>query len=220
MKELLEFNQTYRMAVASSAAIVSVFVEQHLSRVFESRSLVLLGMMLIVAVLVAAVSAFLEALVHRSRRLRRMIVGEGFIEGYWFDMSGAGQGAGPHHAVLIRIGHAPDGYEVSGVTYSLSGERVATFRAVTSVYKDAKLFCEYESNTTYGPLEKGVMQLQFDSPPSSYSGFYFDYAGTISGKVHGDRVGPESLATFNGFASAEDKKAFILAELGKRGASR
>jgi len=215
MKKLTQFNTTYKLVVASLASIISVAMNDLLAAKINSKPATFVLVMSIVVIATLALGILVENLVDNSRLVRRIIAGNDFIEGYWYDLSVDSETRLAKHGVLFNIFYMDNGFHLSGITFNSSGARVATFRSKRAIYQDRVLFYEYESHTEYVPtsIEAGVAQIQFEYPPNSYTGFYFDYTRTISSRVTGIRVSSKSVKDFNGFKTTDDKRAFVVKKI-------
>ena len=218
MKKFREFNTTYKLIIGTVSSILSALLIDYLMEKFDDKTVSIAFMLSVIVVLILLINSIVERAVERSHTIRKAIAGDEHIEGYWYDFSVEQDTNQVKHGVLFSIKYEGGKYALYGVTYDGSGHRIATFRSKNSVYQDRVLFCEYESHTEYmqSSLEQGVLQIQFDLPPTSYTGFYFDYSGAMNFKIQGERVPDDVVKQHNRFKYNEDKKAFLVGQIQKK----
>ena len=107
------------------------------------------------------------------------------------------------------------------MTFDPGGNRIATFTSTSAVYADRQFTFEYRGmNDEYRELvESGLTQLQFDAPPLSYSGFYFDYTASIHSRVHGRKVDAATLKECERFQVPDAKRDFMVRAMAAKQAS-
>jgi hypothetical protein len=205
-------NSTYRLLIATTTSAIAAITFDRLQILFKSRALALAGLLVVISLFVILLSKALEELIERSVGVRRFIEGDRFIEGFWYDLSIDSQARKVIHGVLIRIRFQEGSFAVEGVTFDPAGNRIATWGSTSTAFSDLRLSFEYRGmNDEHGDVvETGFGQLQFDAPPQSYSGFYFDYTAHIHGRVHGYKVSRDALKQHHNFVAIESKRLFIL----------
>jgi hypothetical protein len=216
MDQFRRFNNAYRLLVAALVSVLSTVLFDYLNRTLGGRGAALAALLLLVTVFVTLFNAALEVAIEKSTLLRKLIAGSEFIEGYWHDVS-VDAAKLVAHGVLFQVRFENDRFAVSGSTFDPQGNHIATFRSINAAYSDRVLHFRYESHTAYSEqqTETGVVELQFDKPPSSYSGFYFDYSNKIRFRVHGTKVADEAVREYHSFGDIGDKRAFVVHEIRK-----
>ncbi len=132
----------------------------------------------------------IEGLLEKSEAIRKLIASDQFIEGYWFDISIDRSARVVHHGSLITIRWRDGGFVLNGVEFDPDGNRICTFRSTSTAFVNRVLTFSYEahSESFNQAIETGIDQLQFDNPPQSYTGFYFDFTKTIDFRIQGSRI--------------------------------
>ncbi len=212
MERLKKLDNLYKLIIGTVATILTTFILDDLTQRLGDKGYATLMTILAVTVIILVMNFVLESLFENSVLLRKMLFGDDFIEGYWYDITFNQKTKKVRHSVLFSIFYEGGQIKVSGLGYDPQGNRVGTFKSTESSYSNRVLFYQYESHTNYnqGFIEIGVSQLCFDKPANSYSGFYLDYSDKMRFNVNGDRVPASIMDEHNGFKTNEDKKAFIL----------
>jgi|688.fasta_scaffold18989_10 hypothetical protein len=205
MKKLAKFERTYTLVVMTVAAFLGRSVTNYLGSKLTSPSLTftLLATLLVVSVVIS--DKILGALIEISPMLRRWICGSDFIEGWWYDVTLNEDRTSIHHVVIYNIYFEGGTLRLSGYSLDVEGRTRATFRSRTASYNERNLFIEYEGSGDLIPhkIEVGVMSLHFGYPANSYTGFYFDYAGTIGAQVAGRKLDESVLKEYGDLQSAD-----------------
>jgi hypothetical protein len=215
MGKLERFNNIYRLFVATAISAAATLVLDHLQKLIRERSLQWVVLLVLVALLLFVVDQIFEGLFEKSEKMREWIAGDEFIEGYWYDISIDRTKNQVHHGSLNRIWWEDGAFIVGGVEYDPHGTRVATFRSTTTAFAKGVLTFQYESHgeSFNQVIEKGVDQIQFDNPPLSYTGFYFDFTGAVSFRINGSKVDKASLEKHNCFRDLQSKQSFIVEQI-------
>jgi len=210
------FSSYYRLLIATAASALSVLLFEYLERTFSSSAIALGVLLVIVSVAATILNSAVEGLIERSVRVRRWIAGNDHIEGYWYDLSVDRTTGQVIHAVLISISVENGELRLTGIGVAPDGRRLSTFRSTNASYANGVLHCQYESHTEYfeSAIEAGIMQLQFDRPPMSYTGFYVDYTNTIRSLIHGCRVSDREMREMDHFRDVGSKERFLLGRMG------
>jgi len=214
-------NTTYRLFVATTASVVSAILIDDMQKVFKSRTIALLALLVMVSLIVIVLNETLEQIVEKSVTVRKAIAGDEFIEGYWYDLSLDNVNKKVVHGAILRIRLRDGEFKVDGVSFNPAGDRIATFTSSSAVYSNKLFYFEYRGiNDEYQELvETGLTQLQFDSPPQSYSGFYFDYTASIHSRIHGHKVDADTLKRYKSFTPPDAKRDFMLSVMAAKQAS-
>jgi len=216
MDQFRRFNNAYRLLVAALVSVLTTLLFDYLNRTFESRAAALAALLILVTLFVTVLNAALEVAIEKSTFLRKLIAGSEFIEGFWHDVS-VDPSKSVTHGVLFQVRFEHDRFAVSGSSFDPQGNHIATFRSINAAYSDRVLHFRYESHTAYSEqeTETGVVELQFDNPPSSYSGFYFDYSNKVRFRVHGSKAPAQAIRAYHSFSDINDKRAFVVQEIRK-----
>ena len=54
------------------------------------------------------------------------------------------------------------------------------------------------------------MQLQFEQPPTSYTGFYIDFTNSFRFLITGKKVTKEQLKEYKNFSNEDNRRNFIV----------
>jgi hypothetical protein len=218
MDPVERINPTYRLFVATASSAISAIAFDGLTHLLKSRALALTALLIVISLLVLVLSELIEEIIERSVTVRRFFAGDEFIEGYWYDITVDAETRHVVHGVLFSITYEEGEFAVRGVTYNLLGNQVATYNSDAASFSNRRLSFEYRGPNVElgGVIQTGFTQLQFDSPPQSYSGFYFDYGGQVRASVQGYKVDPVTLKKFGFFANADFKRAFLAPLLAAR----
>ncbi|MBT9330478.1 hypothetical protein [Paracidobacterium acidisoli] len=215
MERFERMNNIYRLFVATAVSAIAALVLDRLQQIFRQRSVLWIVVLALVAVVLFFLNQVFEGLLEHSLAFRRLVAGNEFIEGYWFDISVDKTHRAVHHGSFITIWWESGRFVINGIEFDPNGNRICTFRSTSSAYLDRVLTFSYESHTeTYNlAIETGIDQLQFDNPPQSYSGFYFDYTKTVDFRVQGSRIDQSVLEEQKHFRDVAAKQTFIMARI-------
>lgn len=205
------FQATVRVALAAATSALAVLLLDAVSKILGGRLLGGLVSVLAVSILALIGSAFLDTAVANSVRLRRWIAGNDFIEGWWFDLAIPPDKRACTHAAIQRIAFRHGEFHVTGTSYLRNGEQLATWSSIAAVVTGRTLFIVYEAQTNLldNGYERGLVQLQFDDPPNSYSGSMHDFSGQVVRRLRGERLTGSALTEFNNLQSKSDRVAFL-----------
>lgn len=219
MNKLKKINDYYKVLVGVVATLLTTLLNSTFSSINQNENLSNLIIITLMSSFIIILNILFDNLLDYSQLLRRLILGDEFIEGYWYDLSIDKESNKLKHGVLILIEYSNYSYDVTGVTFDGSGERVATFKSTISHYNDRKLFLQYESHTRYqeSGIEVGINELSFDNPPTSYTGFYMDYGNNLRYKIFGTKVTDKEIKEFNTFLQIENKRDYLLSKFKEKG---
>ena len=212
MEKIKKINDVYKIVLGTVATILTTFALDSVSQKIGDKGYATLMTVLIVSIVIIILNQLAESIFEKSTFIRKILFGDEFIEGWWYDISYNEQAGTVQHGVLISISYEEWKYKVNGATYDTTGKRIATFKSTESNYSKRVLFFQYESHTRYQEnfIELGINQLCFDSPPTSYTGFYLDFGNSMRFKIYGDKVAENLVKENNNFKTNNDKKNFIL----------
>jgi hypothetical protein len=215
MDRLRRFNDIFRLLVATAISAGAAITLDRLEQLLKNRSVAWIVLLVAVAIAVFVLDQANETLLDHSAKLRRWLLGDQFIEGNWFDISIDRVKGSVHHGSFITIAWRGGEFIVNGIEFDPLGNRICTFRSTSTSLVANVLTFSYESHsdTFESVVEIGIDQLQFDAPPQSYSGFYFDFTKTVDFRVQGQKIDLDIAATYNHFQNLADKKRFILAQI-------
>lgn len=211
MDRFQSFNNRARVAVATLAAAAAVVITDATSTFFKSRLLAGVAAVVLVSVLALIASTLLESAVDRSRRVRQWIAKDDFVEGWWVDSAKDPDSGTTTHAALQQVSYRDGGFEVSGSSYLRGGERFATWSSVVCAYGHRTLFVVYEAQTDEvgSGFGRGLVEIKFDTPPTSYSGSYRDFSGQVVRSLRGEKISDRELVDYNGLRTPTDRVSLI-----------
>lgn len=213
MDKINKFSDLYKLIIATIATILTTFIIDWLRQKTGDRNFAAVLAIIIVSVVMILLNFILENSFENSVILRKMVFGNDFIEGYWYDVSFNEKERTIEHAILMKISYGTGKFNINGVTYDKVGNRIATWKSLDSNYCERILFYQYEAHTNVNNneifIEKGINQLCFDIPPNSYTGFYIDYANKMRYNICGEKVDKKEMKEYNNFKSSKDKSNFL-----------
>ena len=212
MKRLDKFRSSYQLLVASISSIISVLVVDYLSVYLPSKTISTAIMLIIIVSAITIATVVMERLIDNSSWLRKAILREQFIEGFWGDVSAEKKDGHIAQGALLHIYYEDGDIKVSGISFDIQGNKIAAFNSVNTTLLDRTLYYLYNTQSIYAPSfsETGVGQLAFDYPPISYTGFFVDFASGTMFRVEGEKVIKDRLHKFNDFSSVKDKAEFVI----------
>lgn len=211
MQFLEKYRREYKLISATTASIfTSLFIEKYAS-LFKDKTLAYVTIVVFVIIIVAIGNSILDYVIDESVKVRKLLLGKHFIEGYWYDLSIDKTTKSIKHGVVFKIDYNKGSYELHGISYNRDGERIATWKSISCTFLENVLFVQYESHTEYSAtfIEHGVLQMQFETPANSYTGFYFDFSNSIKYIIAGRRIGDNLLKQYNNFSDTSDKESFL-----------
>ena len=213
MERFSRFNDTTRVALASISSALAVLLLDAATHLFGSRLWGGVVAVLVVSLLALAGDTAVQSLFSRSVRLRKWVAGDDFVEGWWMDTARNADGGPPTHAAIQHVTFGEGGFDVSGASFLPSGEKLATWSSVACSYERRTLYVIYEAQTGLidGGFERGLVQMQFDSPPNSYTGYLTDFSGRVTRRIAGQRITDAELAQHGGLATPSDRIGLLRA---------
>lgn len=215
------YRREYKVISATIASILTTFLIDKFANQFKSDALAYSTIIVAVILIVLIGNYLIDYLIDNSVKVRKLLMGKDFIEGYWYDVSFDKTTNVIKHSVLFKIDFEKEQYVLHGVSYSSQGERIATWKSTSCTYFDRVLFVQYESHTELAEafIEHGVLQMQFETPPNSYTGFYLDLANSVRSIISGKRVTDEELKANHNFNDITNKEEFLIAVMQKQEAT-
>lgn len=212
MQTFENYRREYKVISATVASILTTFLIDTYSSQFKSNTLAYSTIIIGVILTVLIGNYIVDYIIDDSVEVRRVMMGRNFIEGYWYDLSIDQQSKTAKHGVLFKIDYEKGNYVLYGVTYNRQGDRVATWKSISCTFLNKILFVQYESHTEYSAtfIEHGVLQIHFETPANSYTGFYFDFSNSIRFLISGKKVSKNELKNQNEFRDTIDKEKFIV----------
>lgn len=217
MDRFEKFNNAYRLFVSTAVAATAALILDRLEEAFKQRSLAWTVLLALVAIVTFILNNIFEGLIEKSVVLRKTIAGDEFIEGHWFDISVDRAEHVVHHGSFLTIWWEGGRFVINGVEFSPNGDRICTFHSTSAAFANRVLTFGYEahSETFNQAVEIGIDQLQFDNPPQSYSGFYFDFTKTVDFRIQGTRIDQRTVDQYNRFRDVAAKQRFIVEEIAR-----
>lgn len=212
-----KYKEGYKIIVASLASIITAFLLTATGHYFTNQIFAKIIIVTLVILVMYLGNTLIDKFIDNSVVLRKILMGKKFIEGFYYDISIDKNSRTIKHGVLFRLTYENGLYKANGVTYNLEGNKVATWKSNGSCFTQDALFIQYESYTDYSNsfIEHGLMQLQFDQPPTSYTGFYIDYTNSLRFLIRGVKVTDTQLKDHNNFTLEENRHIFLLEILKK-----
>lgn len=209
------------MISATIASILTTFLIDKYSNQFKTDTLAYATIITAVILIVVIGNYILDYIIDDSVRIRKFLMGKDFIEGYWYDLSIDKANRSVKHGVLFKLDYEKGNYVLHGLTYNRQGDRIATWKSISCTFFEKILFVQYESHTEYSQtfIEHGVLQIHFETPANSYTGFYFDFSNSIRFIITGRRVQKDELKNYNSFSDTTDKEKFLLEIMSKHEAT-
>jgi uncharacterized membrane protein YwzB len=206
------YRREYKVVSATVASILTTFLIDKYASQFKSDGLAYSTIIIAVVLIVLIGNYVLDYVIDDSVQLRKLLMGKDFIEGYWYDLSIDKPNKAIKHGVLFKISYEKGNYVLHGITYNRQGDRIATWKSISCTFFDKILFVQYESHTDYSAtfIEHGVLQIHFETPANSYTGFYFDFSNSIRFIISGRKVSKEETRDYNGFNDIVDKEKFLM----------
>jgi hypothetical protein len=207
-----KYKQEYKLIVGSLASIITAFILSITDKYFISPTVTKIVVVIFVILLVYFGNAFLDNRIENSVWLRRLLLGKNFIEGYYYDFTIDKETNSVKHGVLFCIDYFKGLYKANGVTYSSDGKKIATWKSNSCCFSQDTLYIHYISFTDYSNffIENGLMQLQFEQPPTSYTGFYIDFTNSFRFLITGKKVTKEQLKEYKNFSNEDNRRNFIV----------
>ena len=203
---LNNFIDLIRTIVTSGIALSSLVFIDLLRTLFNSHLIALA----VTFFLVVLVSKFFESmlinLIANSLKLRRLIMGQHFIEGYWVDKVIGEDPDKVDSVAIFQIRIYKMQYEVSGESLKPDGFQLGTFKTYISEYEDFKLRYAYDAINSRMPGQsiEGYGEYQFE-PGKNYP---IKFAGFLHDSYHLKKIGiqAEKIMNQEWIFSLEDQK--------------
>ncbi len=221
MDRLRRFRNSLRLFLASVSSGVTVVALGFVSQRLENSAAAAMVTISLVSVVAFFLGKLVDWLVNSSPRVRRYLLGEDFIEGWWWDLARPSSDSVPTHGVLQRIWFDGDAFHVDGSSFRPDGTKLAAWSSTACTYSRRTLYVVYEAQTELllGGYERGVVQLLFDRPANSYSGFLVDFSGAVVRRLRGQRVPAAAIRKHKQFSALDEKSSFIREKLVAGGAT-
>ena len=178
IQSFLSIVNVLALAVASS---ISVVCYQLVDDAFQKRHGVLSSVIVIAAIaLIFGIAQYSAGfMVNGSRRLRRLLMSDEFVEGTWIDIMQVGAGIGTEVAI-VEIQYKDRQFHLSGQTYSTVDLRqLGAWESIITKYDPCLLYYLYRETSTQGAAAPvlGGGQLRFQKAlygPVAYQASFFD----------------------------------------------
>ncbi|TAE26664.1 MAG: hypothetical protein EAZ91_17370 [Cytophagales bacterium] len=214
MKAFVKVSKEYKAVTTIVVSALSIFLSTFFAEKLKDKATAAALTAGILGLVAYFVGKFAEDLLDNSTMLRRRILGNDFIDGYYFDTS-----TDKSHITLVQIRLNNESYVIEGESYNTTTMEFNTsWQSEVTCYKERRLYINYfqmggenEKDLT----ELGILNIKFTgSPTNMYSGHYQDYAGKLEHRVKGLKVSEKELETFNYFREHQDKQIYIRKKLG------
>ncbi|MEM8559586.1 MAG: hypothetical protein AAGG50_17335 [Bacteroidota bacterium] len=110
------------------------------------------------------VNLLLRSVFESSTSVRKIILGNEYIEGYWFDTTS--RDTVLEHGAVVTIEEDRGEYKLYGQSFLRNGKKLGTFNSTSSAYFDKNLMFKYESYSL-GNQYNGVEFLKFNADSRS-----------------------------------------------------
>lgn len=212
MKIFENYRREYKVVSATIASILTTFLIDKYASQFKNDGIAYSTIIIAVVLAVLIGNYIVDYIIDDSVRVRKLLMGKDFIEGYWYDLSIDKTSKSVKHGVLFKIDYEKGNYVLHGITYNRQGDRIATWKSISCTFFEKILFVQYESHTEYSAtfIEHGVLQIHFETPANSYTGFYFDFSNSIRFIITGRKVSKNEIKNNNNFSDTLDKEKFLL----------
>lgn len=185
MKALKSFLAFWQMSAIFCGLYLEKWAEKYLiDDASVHPPLLMFALFVGLAVIIKALDLPFIKGVEKSRRLRRLILGDDYIEGVWFNKIKSGNG---NLNGLVHIYFSEGDMRVSGEQYNEEGQLTATWHSTMSEYSEthAELSYAYKSNyfnaadPTKTSTVEGISKIRFIKAPMfgiprTYEGTYED----------------------------------------------
>ncbi|WP_283637161.1 hypothetical protein [Aquaticitalea lipolytica] len=200
--------------LATISSITTGYFINILSGLSDNTSLLIFLALVLTIIIIGIINYFIESIFENSAWVRKLILGNDYIEGYWYDLT-IEKDNSVKWATMLHIFYENGELMVSGSGYYPNGEKVAVFKSTYLNYKDKTLVFEYKSLTTAVTnfIELGINQLMFETPPTTYTGFFIDYTNSLRFIVHGTKVTKEDFIKFKKFSNDTYQKQYLLEKI-------
>ncbi len=189
-------------ALKAAAATALAGVSGFLLEKYKSPNM---STMIIVAGLIFIANAFfiytLTSLIDSTRFLRRIVLGNDYLEGFWVQKikSSSKELSQAPHYTIIEITFEKARYKLSGISFRADEPNyTATFQSDISTYAENKLKYPFKGTTLEKDIKKaknvfsGYTSLTFvqinNSPPTSFVGVVHSNVRTIPVLVEGFKI--------------------------------
>lgn len=199
-----EFTKLYQITIVTIASITSIVLLNTLQDRVVGKKFLFIIVIVIVSAGLAITNYFVENLINTSATVRNWIDEDNFIEGYYYDYTIKNEP--DDHLSLIKIAYQNNKYAVFGEGFNEEGKHLSTYHSTHSTYQNRVLYFTWVGESDH-PMT-GMDQMQFGSPPKSYSGFYINYENPSLNSIKGVKVNEEILKKYNNFNSILDKGNF------------
>jgi hypothetical protein len=210
-------NNIQKFIVATISSITTGYFINLLSESIHNTNFIIFLSLLITIVIIGLLNYLVENLIDHSSRIRKMLLGDDYIEGYWYDIT-LGNNKEMLWATLVHIYYDKGALKVNGLQYRESGDKVCVFKSTYAVYHDKTLFFEYRSltNAIDNFVEHGITQQLFENPAQAYTGFYIDYTNSLRFLIHGIKVTKGELKKHNNLKQTVNRKQYLLEKINSK----
>jgi len=218
MSRIERFNAQTKPIIISALSTASFQITDYVVRQIGSQTISALISVVVVVLSVLILNQVIEYLIDKSVSLRKLILGDDFIEGLWLDLSWSEDDLRVEHGAIIQIQFKQGHFQINGTSYDGAGQKMASFNSLLACYGGKTLFYEYTAHTRYAigttsKTEQGITNLLFDSPPESFTGSWTGYSSQKHSRLEGRKLQAAELAAHNKLKTPMDKEKFIVEEI-------
>lgn len=210
MQNLEKIRQTYTIIVGVITSFVTPYLLSLLQDSIANSGLRHLVIIILIGISLIVLNLLLEHVINNSAGFRKLISPKSFIEGFWYDTTFENEKL--RHVVIMNIFYEKGGYVVHAEYFNAQKQHIGNFTSMPSIYHNNELLFRVDLSYLNYKNKQSIDYLKFNSPPSSYIGYYIDLNhadGIKQIEVQGTRIKSKTLAAFNNFREIEDKGNFV-----------
>jgi hypothetical protein len=213
MKVLDKHIKQYQIFATTIVSALTTFILSVIEDRFKDKTVSNVVTTVVVVILSYLLGKIFESIIENNRSIRKFLLGDDFIEGYWYD-----EAKDLSHVTLYSIKFKNDNYVVEGESFNEMGKSFSTWKSEVSIYdSDGRiLYINYRlyTDNPSKPLEFGILNLNFaGSPTTSNTGFYCDHTSNIKSTIQGVKLTDEEIEIFGNFIDRKEKGRFVIEKL-------
>lgn len=179
IKRLEKFIAWGTTIITSIVGLLSTYFAKQAETKFNNTAVMLLCALIFIVLASKVLEYFLEKIIEKSIWVRRQILGNHYVEGFWIDKVIEQQTKEVVAVAILKISFENKQLTSSGESYDLTGNKLGTFRTYISSYENFKLKYAYNGLNVqqnnlkiYGHGEYHFTESNY--PPVSFSGYLYD----------------------------------------------
>lgn len=143
--DIVKFTQWSKTIITSVIGVLSGILIKSVTIAEGSFGVILIAVFILIIVISKIVEFVINLIISRSTRIRRLLLGQNFIEGYWVEgVIDIAEINRVESLALIKITFVDNRYSVSGESFALDNTLRGSFHSVYSDYKNFCLKYSYE----------------------------------------------------------------------------